>query len=115
VTSVRALADLIGLERLEIEGLSRAGDMTPLGSLVRLTALELGGNWMTPLKAHVDSIHFLLHLTQLEELVLHTIIVDDLDYTPLLALQRLQSVRVMNARGMTPTLEQLKAALPWSG
>jgi hypothetical protein len=43
------------------------------------------------------------------------IIVDDLDYTPLLALPRLKSVRVMNAHGMTPTHEQLKAALPWSG
>jgi len=89
--------------------------MTPLGSLVRLTALELGGNWVTPRNAHVDSIRFLRHLTQLEELLLHTIIVDDLDYTPLLALPRLKSVRVMNAHGMTPTHEQLKAALPWSG
>ena len=115
VTSVRALADLVALEHLGIEGLSRAHDMTPLGSLVRLTALELGGNWMTPRIAHVDSIRFLRHLTQLEELLLHTIIVDDLDYTPLLALPRLKSVRVMNARGMTPTFEQLEAALPWSG
>ena len=70
---------------------------------------------MTQLKAPVNSIHFLRHLTQLEELVLHTIIVDDLDYTLLLAPPRLKSVRVMNARGMTPTLEQLKAALPCSG
>ena len=115
MTSVRALADLVTLERLEIEGLSRAHDMTPLGSLGRLTALELGGNWMTPRNAHVDSIRFLRHLTQLEELVLHTIIVEDLDYTPLLALLRPKSVRVMNARGMTPTREQLKAALSWSG
>jgi len=115
VTSVRALADLVALEHLGIEGLSRAHDMTPLGSLVRLTALELGGNWMTPRIAHVDSIRFLRHLTQLEELLLHTIIVDDLDYTPVLALPRLKSVRVMNARGMTPTFEQLEAALPWSG
>jgi len=115
VASVRALSDLVSLECLEIEGLRRAHDMTPLGSLVRLTALELGGNWVTPRNAHVDSIRFLRHLTQLEELLLHTIIVDDLDYTPLLALPRLKSVRVMNAHGMTPTYEQLKAALPWSG
>jgi hypothetical protein len=114
VTSVRPLADLVALGRLEIDGLSRARDMAPLGSLVCLTALELGGNWTTPRNAHVDSIRFLRHLTRLKELVLHTIIVDDLDYTPLLALPRLKSVRVMNARGMTPTLEQLKAALPWS-
>lgn len=115
MASVRALSDLVSLECLEIEGLRRAHDMTPLGSLVRLTALELGGNWVTPRNAHVDSIRFLRHLTQLEELLLHTIIVDDLDYTPLLALPRLKSVRVMNAHGMTPTHEQLKAALPWSG
>ena len=69
---------------------------------------------MTPCNAHVGSIRFLRHLTQLDELVLHTIIVDDLGYTPL-APPRLKSVRVMNARGMTPTLEQLEAALPWSG
>lgn len=55
----------------------------------------------------MDSIRFLRHLTQLEELLLHMITVDDLDYTPLLALPRLKSVRLMKARGMTPTWELL--------
>lgn len=55
------------------------------------------------------------HDRLLDGFLLHTIIVDDRGYTPLLAPPRLKSVRVMNARGMTPTLEQLEAALPWSG
>ena len=70
---------------------------------------------MTPRIAHVDSISFLRQLPQLEGLLLHTIIVDDLDYTPLLALPRLKSARWMKARGMAPSHEHLKSVLPWSG
>ena len=36
-----------------------------------------------------------------------TLIVDDLDYRPLLSLPSLQHVRVMATRGMTPPIEEL--------
>ena len=114
VTSVEPLGRLMALEYLAIEGLKRAHDMSPLGRLENLTTLELGGDWKSPRIAHVDSIGFLRHLTKLEDLLLHTIIVDDLDYAPLLALPRLRSVAVMKARGMTPSHEHLKSVLPWS-
>lgn len=115
VTSVMALGQLVSLKSLAIEGLRRVHDLAPLGRLEDLRDLELGGDWMSPRIAHVDSISFLRSLTRLEELLLHTIIVDDLDYTPMLALPQLRSVRCMKARGMTPSYDHLKAVLPWSG
>jgi hypothetical protein len=54
-------------------------------------------------------------MPQLEELVLHTTVVDEGDYSPLLALPALRRVRVMATRGMTPTIKGLKSALPWDG
>jgi hypothetical protein len=115
VTSVQALEGLTGLRSLEIEGLKRARDMSGLGQLTNLTRLELGGDWKSPRIAHVDSIGFLRNLMELEGLLLHTIIADDLDYSPLLDLPRLRAVRVMKARGMTPSFEHLRSVLPWSG
>jgi hypothetical protein len=46
---------------------------------------------------------------------LHTTVVDDRDYSPLLALPALTRVHVMATRGMTPTIDELKSALPWDG
>jgi hypothetical protein len=114
VTSVEPLRSLVTLRRLTIESLRRVHDLSPLGRLTGLTDLELGGDWMSPRKAHVDSIGFLRDLIALEEVLLHTIIVDDLDYSPLLGLPRLRSVRVMKVRGMRPPHEHLKSVLPWS-
>jgi len=115
VTSVEALGGLVTLERLAIESLKAVRDLSPLGRLTNLTWLELGGDWMSPRIAHVDSIGFLRSLTSLEEVRLHTMIVDDLDYSPLLDLPRLQVAWVMKARGMRPSQEQLQSALPWAG
>lgn len=114
VTSVEPLGGLVSLQRLTIESLRRAHDLSLLGRLTSLTDLELGGDWMSPRNAHVDSIGFLRDLTELENVLLHTIIVDDLDYSPLLSLPRLRSVRVMKTRGMKPSHDYLKSALPWS-
>jgi hypothetical protein len=97
-----------------IEGIRKVHDLSPLGRLSSLTSLELGGDWMAPRIAHVDSIAFLRQLTGLEDVVLHSIIVDDLDYSPLLDLPRLQSVRAMKTRGMSPSYEHLRSVLPWS-
>ncbi|MEV6285117.1 hypothetical protein [Kribbella sp. NPDC051770] len=115
VTSVEGLGALAGLERLALEGFRRVGDIEALGRLERLTDLELGGDWKAPRTAHVGSIGFLRELGRLEDVLLHTIAVDDLDYTPLTELPSLRSVRVMKVRGMNPPYETLKRALPWSG
>lgn len=115
VTDVKALAELTSLRTLVIEGFREIADPSPLGRLVRLTTLELGGKWVTPRNGHLPSIGFLRELRGLTHLLLHTLIVDDLDYAPLLDLPHLQKVRVMATRGMVPPLEELKSALPWDG
>ena len=110
--TVTPLSQMPQLRELLIDSLRHVHDVSALGSLTRLRSLEVGGNWMTPRIAHVDSIAFLRRLPELEGLVLHSIIVDDLDYSPLLALDGLEEVRVMPARGMRPSHEDLCSAIP---
>jgi len=40
-------------------------------------------------------------------------VVDDLDYSPLLDLPKLRSVRAMKVRGMRPEHDELRRRLPW--
>jgi hypothetical protein len=103
------------LESLAVEGFRQIPDLNPLASLQCLTSLELGGNWMTPRNAHVDSIEVLRQLPGLRRVHLHTLIVDDKNYSPLLALPNLTAVRFMKVRGMRPSFQELKARLPWDG
>lgn len=114
-SSVRTLSPLATMPRLQelgIESLRHVRDLRPLGSLTRLRALEVGGDWRSPRNVRVDSIAFLRELPQLESLVLHTMIVENLDYSPLLALKGLREVRVMPTVGMRPTHSELCAAIP---
>ena len=112
VSSLTPLESLAGLRRLCIEGLRDVRDLSPVGKLVGLESLELGGNWMSPRIAHIDSIGFLRDLTQLSELILHTIVVDDLDYSPVLALNDLAVCQVALARGMKPSHDELSRQIP---
>lgn len=114
VQDLGPLAALQSVKRLEISSLKRVSDLSPIGQMRGVTSLDLGGDWMSIRIAHVESIGFLDQMPQLKELLLHTMIVDDLDYTPLQRLPSLESIRVMKARGMTPSFEELKATLPWS-
>ncbi len=115
VVDVSPLADLRDhLTHLHIESLRRVHDLSPLGQLRVLRQLELGGDWASPRIAHIDSIAWLPALEALEHLLLHTIIVDDHDYTPLLQLPRLKAVRVMASRGMNPPIATLREQLPWA-
>lgn len=114
VTNVDALAPLTKLKALTVEGFRTIEDPSPIGGLRELIDLELGGAWMTPRNGHISSIRFLLDLPRVQTVLLHTLIVDDLDYSPLLHLPRLQSVRVMKVRGMEPEHDELRRRLPWS-
>jgi hypothetical protein len=117
-SSVRDLSPLSSLSRLshlEIESIRHAHDLSPLASLVALRQLEFGGDWKGPRRAHIDSIGWLPRLQGLEHLLIHTLIVDDLDYSPVLRLPHLRAVRVMAARGMRPPIEELQRRLPWAG
>jgi len=113
VTDLGPLAELPNLESLSVEGFVRIEDPSPLGHLSRLRTLELGGNWMSPRIGHLPNIDFLSELPGLERLLLHTVIIDSKDYSPALKLERLKSVRIMKVRGMSPSIEDLQAALPW--
>lgn len=112
VRTLTPLAEMPQLRELAIESLRHVHDLSPLGGLTQLRVLELGGDWMTPRFVHVDSIEFLRRLPDLERLVLHTMVIDDLDYSPLLGLSRLREARVMPTRGMRPSHDELCAALP---
>lgn len=113
VADLTPLACLTGLEKFALEGFRTIVDPSPLGALKALVGLEIGGDWMSPRNGHLATIGFLRHLTALEALLLHTVIVDDLDYSPLLDLPRLQWVRVKKVRGMRPSHEELQRLLPW--
>jgi hypothetical protein len=113
VESMEPLRALANVEELSLEGLRHVHDLSPLAGMTSLTRLELGGDWMSPRIAHVDSIAFLRSMPRLRRLLLHTMIVDDLDYAPILDLPALEWVRVMKARGMRPTIDELRASTPW--
>jgi hypothetical protein len=112
VRNLDPLADLPQLRALAIEDLRNVHDLAPLATLTNLRSLTIGGNWTSPRTAHVDSIAFLRQLNGLERLVLHTMVADDLDYSPLLDLPGLTEIRVASARGMRPTHDELCAAIP---
>ena len=115
-SSVRDLAPLGRLRAvadLDIESLRHARELEPIGDMSAVEVLSLGGDWISPRIAHVDSIGFLRKMPQIRRLLLHSIIVDDLDYTPVLDLPRLEAVRIMKARGMRPPIEELIGATPW--
>ena len=113
VRDLEPLAALQSVQELEIEGLRGLVDASPIGKMGSVTDLDLGGNWMAPRNVRLKSVGFLANMPQLERLLLHTLIVDDLDYRPLLSLPRLERVRVMATRGMNPPIEELVARLPW--
>ena len=115
VTDVSALATLDQLRVLALEGFRTIEDPVPLKGLSALSDLEIGGAWMTPRNAPISSISFLRDIPTLTKVVLHTLVVDDRDYSPLLDLPHLRSVRVMKVRGMRPEHEELRRRLPWSG
>jgi hypothetical protein len=113
VHDLRPLAELPAVEALQVEGLRGLVDAGPVGQMRSVTDLELGGNWMTPKNVRITSAAFLANMPQLQHLLLHTLIVDDLDYRPLLSLPDLTKVRIMATRGMTPPIDELIQRLPW--
>ena len=114
VEDLTPLGGMVGVQDLQVEGLRRVHDLAPVGGMSGVTSLELGGDWMTPRTLHVASIGFLRQMPQLRQLLLHTLAVDDLDYSAILELPNLTSVRVMEVRGMRPSLADLRAQTPWS-
>ena len=113
VTDLHPLAHLNKLEQFALEGFRTIKDPSPLSNLSSLTDLEIGGAWMTPRNGHIATIGFLRELPALNNVLLHTLIVDDLDYSPLLDLPKIRSVRVMKVRGMQPDFDELRRRLPW--
>jgi hypothetical protein len=113
VTDVEPLSTLRQLDLLALEGFRTIENPSPLANLRCLTDLEIGGAWMTPRNGHITTIAFLRELRDLEKVLLHTVVVDDRDYSPLLDLPRLRWVRAMKVRGMRPDDDELRRRLPW--
>ncbi|WP_269940079.1 hypothetical protein [Arthrobacter sp. HY1533] len=59
VESVEPLRYLPNIETLRIESLKRASDLSPIGDMTSILDLELGGDWISPRIAHIDSIAFM--------------------------------------------------------
>lgn len=108
------LSRLEQVQELMVESLRLVDDLAPIGAMRRVRDLELGGDWMSPRVVHVQSVSFLRQTPQLRRLILHTLIVDDLNYSPIIDLPNLEAVRVMKARGMRPSHEELVASTPWA-
>ena len=115
VTDLAPLSTLVPVTDLVLEGITRVHDLGPIGALTGLTSLEIGGNWMSSKNAQVASIGFLRQLRRLRTLLIHTTVVEDRDYTPVLDLPELTSVRVMQTRGMQPPFDELQHLTPWNG
>jgi hypothetical protein len=115
VADLSPLTRLHSLKRLEVESLRQVRDLSPLGECSALDSLELGGDWMSPRIAHVDSVAVLRKMPQLKRLALRTMAVDDHDYSPVLTLPRIEEVQIMKVRGMRPTFEEIKAMKSWAG
>lgn len=113
VKSVEPLARLRAVATLRIESLRWATDLSPIAEMSGVTDLALGGDWASPRNAHLDSLAWIERMPQLKHVELHTLIVDDLDYSPLQRLPNLESVVVRKVRGMWPSFEELQATLPW--
>lgn len=65
VESLEPLSQLPRLRQLAVESLRRVRDLSPIGALKHLCSLELGGDWMSPRIAHVESISFVRELPHL--------------------------------------------------
>jgi hypothetical protein len=113
VRSLSPLSALSGVVELELASLRHARDLGPIGTMHGVTSLEVCGDIWSPRVAHVDSISFLRQMPQLRRLRLDTLVVDDLDYSPILELPNLQSLRVWKARGMRPKFDGLAASTAW--
>jgi hypothetical protein len=115
VRDLRPLSGLPGVAELELESLRHARDLCPIGAMSGVTSLTIAGAVWSLRIAHVDSISFLRDMPQLRRLRLEAVIVDDLDYSPILELPDLQSLWVMKARGMHPAFDDLVASTHWVG
>lgn len=112
VRTLRPLAGLTRLRSLVIEDVGYVSDLSPLAGLTSLRHLEVGGSWMGSRRANLESVAFLRNLPSLERLVLQTITVDDMDYSPLLSLTNLTEIRIARVRGMRPSHDELSALIP---
>ena len=100
VDDLSPLTGLPCLADIALTGLSRAHDLTPLGtlpSLRRLVISRAGGEYRDIV--HVDSLRPLAGSRALEELTLNATVVDEGDLSPLVELTSLRAVRLFGDVG----------------
>jgi hypothetical protein len=110
LTTLEPLGSIQSLRELSIVGSKRVTDYAPVGRLVELEKLTIVESINGP-NQHAESIEFLRGLTNLKEL-LFTPRVTSLDYSPLLALQHADLIRIHEVRGMSPSAVDLEWSVP---
>jgi hypothetical protein len=93
IDSLTPVRGLPRLRQVELEGLNRLRDISPLGALPSLRVLHIarvGAEYQSVV--HIDSVRPLAAATTLEEVALDGVIVDDRDLTPLAGLPALRRV-----------------------
>lgn len=112
-TAVRDLAPLTtlgGLRRLTLEGTRRVHDYSPLGGLQDIEHLVVVESINGP-RQHADSIAFLAGLKRLQYLCFSPI-VDDHDFSAVLALDHVETIVLHPQRNMHPAWADLEWASP---
>jgi hypothetical protein len=106
-SSVIDLTPLVALplRDLELDGPKRVSDYSPLGDLPALERLAITEPEWGP-RLHTSTIGWLQGLEELRELVLAPI-VDDHDYSPILALKNAERIYVSRHPAMRPDWEEL--------
>ena len=109
--SLGSLSDLESLEALTIENAWHVHDFSPLGRVTSLKQLRVASHGRPGGRGHADSLAFVANLDGLNSLAWQPI-VDDADYSPLLALQTAEWIHVVGQPGMFPSYLELEWALP---
>jgi len=111
VDDLSPLADLVRLREIELTGLTRAHDLTPLGRLTSLRRLAIARAGIEYRDiVHVDSLRPLAGAKALEELTMTAAVVDDRDLVPLLELPSLRKVRLSGELG--DAVDRFRTARP---
>jgi hypothetical protein len=110
LTDLAPLASAHSLRVLRIDDSRRVADYSPLRDLAGLEEFGIGSGFNSP-TLWIPTIAFLGSMRGLRSLDLGVRVSDE-DYSPLLQLARLDSLRLVKQRGMRPTYEELAAQIP---
>ena len=109
VTTIEPLRTMTQLLDLTLGNTVRLRDFSPLGELTNLRQLTIGGGGEA--RIHAESLNFLLSLRELRKLNCWVVPID-LDYSVVLALDWIEEIDLVEAKGMNPSLMDLEWSVP---